>query len=110
VDSGTVPAGLVRGTTVVVYDELGTWITVPAEWPEGPAYRYLAGGLHAWTAEVLTPLPVSGATLEHQALMARQHALAAFFSGAAAAAPAASAAAPVLPAGGGPKKKRVGGC
>ena len=110
VDSGTVPAGLARGVIVVVYDDRGTWTTVPAEWPDGPAYRYLTGGVQAWAADVLTPLPVSGASLEQQGLIARQHALAAFFSGAAAAAPSISAPAPVLPAGGGPKKKRVGGC
>jgi hypothetical protein len=110
VDSGMVPAGLARGATVVVYDGEGTWTTVPGDWPDGPAYFYLAGGLAAWAAEVLTPAAASGGSAEQQALIARQHALAAFFSGAAAAAPAAGAPAPVLPAGGPPKKKRVGGC
>jgi hypothetical protein len=103
------PAGLGPGVTVVLYDETGAWTTVPLDWPAGPGYRYLAGGLAAWRAEVLTPVAPAGGSLDDQARVARQHALAAFFSGAAAAAPAVTAP-PVLPAAGGAKKKRVGGC
>jgi hypothetical protein len=110
VDPAGDPPAVGPGTSVVVYDETGTWTTVPAHWPDGPEYRYLAGGLAAWRVEVLTPAAGAGGALADRAATARQHAIAAFFSGATVAAPPAAGPAPVMPAGPGAKKKRVGGC
>jgi hypothetical protein len=56
------------------------------------------------------PAPAAGATPEDRERIARQHAIAAFFSGAAIAAPAVSGPPPALPAGPVVRKKRVGGC
>jgi hypothetical protein len=43
---------------------LRPWTTGPLDWPAGPAYRNLAGGLAAWRAEVLTPVAPAGGSLD----------------------------------------------
>jgi hypothetical protein len=101
--------GAPTGARVVVYDEVGTRAQTPAGWPDGLRYEYVRGGLAAWHAEVLTPVPVRSADLATRDAAERQHAIAAFLSGTSVAASAA-AAPPAMPSAGGAKKKKAGGC
>jgi uncharacterized membrane protein YedE/YeeE/rhodanese-related sulfurtransferase len=96
-------------TTVVVYDETGTFTEAPGAWPRTMKYRFLAGGLSGWESDVLTPATMSGTSLAERAEVQRQNQISAFFSGAAVQTTSVAAPPPAMSAGAPPKKK-AGGC
>jgi rhodanese-related sulfurtransferase/uncharacterized membrane protein YedE/YeeE len=96
-------------TTVVVYDENGRITEAPAGWPRALDYRFVAGGLSGWRAEVLTPAEPSGASLAEREQVLRQNQISAFFSGAAVQTVSVTAPPPAMAAGSA-KKKKSGGC
>ncbi len=96
-------------TTVVIYDEAGAWTEAPSSWPRTLEYKFLAGGLSGWQANVLTPAEMSGTSLAERAEVQRQNQISAFFSGAAVQTTSVAAPPPAMSAGAPPKKK-AGGC
>jgi uncharacterized membrane protein YedE/YeeE/rhodanese-related sulfurtransferase len=96
-------------TTVVIYDETGAWTEAPSNWPRTLEYKFLAGGLSGWQANVLTPAEMSGTSLAERAEVQRQNQISAFFSGAAVQTTSVAAPPPAMSAGAPPKKK-AGGC
>lgn len=102
-------ASATPGAPVVIYDGDGTRHIAPADWPRGLWYRYLRGGVAAWTAEVLTPLPATRFDVAGRERAERQRQIAAYFSGARVA--SSSAPPPPAPATGGSSgKKKSRGC
>jgi uncharacterized membrane protein YedE/YeeE/rhodanese-related sulfurtransferase len=96
-------------TTVIVYDEAGSFREAPSTWPRTLEYHFLDGGFQGWKNEVLEPAEVGGNTLAEREKVLRQNQISAFFSGAAVQTTSVAAPPPVMSAGPKPKKK-AGGC
>jgi hypothetical protein len=97
-------------TTVVVYDEDGSFDHAPSSWPRDLNYRFLLGGFAGWDVDVLTPLELDGSDLQRREYVLKQNQIAAFFSGAAVQTSSPAAPPPAMSTGGAKKKKKAGGC
>jgi len=108
--AGALLTGVAPSVRVVVYDDDGVRRAAPATWPSTLTYRYVRGGLAAWTAEVTTPMEPTGYTLAERERLLRQHEIAAYFSGTAATTTTAAPPPAAMTSGAGGGKKRKGGC